>query len=307
MFANPRSSQGKRFKRFLAFLLAAFGWFSTSAVVLAQGALEELRNDARTDLPDPPDRPKPQPARDDNPDDWDEEDSSDGLSGDEFVALTGLIGLGITSPFWGPPVLVGDGYTQSGHFSHYPFENGPAYMLIGPPEAVGLPGARVPYAWSVRGNAEYGADFEDMDWVGGRLLLDTTWRLGIESDFRNVREDITSTWQDSLWIGDVNLLYRFAQSEWVQMRTGLGVNFLSDTEGTDVGFNFTYGGDWFPVKPLVLSAELDVGALGSANLYHLRTTVGANWGICEAYVGYDYYDVGPTQVAGLVSGIRFWY
>lgn len=196
---------------------------------------------------------------------------------------------------------------QSGYFSHYPYENGPTYMLVGPAEAAGLPGARVPYAWAVRGHTEYGADFQDIDWIGGHVLIDSTWRVGIESDFRNVREDISQSFQDSLWLGDANVLYRFAQNDWVQMRTGLGFNFLSDTDGSDFGFNFTYGGDWFPVKPLALSAELDLGTLGSANVYHLRSTIGANWGVCEAYIGYDYYDIGPTQLSGMVAGVRLWY
>ena len=139
------------------------------------------------------------------------------------------------------------------------------------------------------------------------LLVEGTWRWGIESDVRHIHEEWLPAGQDELWLGDANVLFRFAQSESVQMRTGLGVNFLNDPIGTDFGFNFTYGGDWFPVQPLVVSGELDAGTLGSSHLYHLRGTIGANWNISEVYVGYDYYDVGRTQIAGLVAGVRLWY
>jgi hypothetical protein len=35
--------------------------------------------------------------------------------------------------------------------------------------------------------------------------------------------------------------------------------------------------------------------------------VGVNLGPVEAYLGYDYYDVGRTQIGGLVAGVRLWY
>lgn len=279
-----------------------------AAPVLGQGALTELRTDVRTSVPDSPQPSESKPRESDDDHDWDEDSSDDSLTLEGLVVVTALAGMGVTAPFWGPPVLIGDGYMQPAYFSHYPYEYGPSsYLMLSPPEAAGLPGSRQPYTWAARGHAEYGSDFQDMEWVGGHLLLDSRWRFGVETDFRHVRENITQDYQDSLWLGDANLLFRFAQNEWIQMRTGLGLNYLSDAEDADFGFNFTYGGDWFPLQPFVFSADLDLGTLGSANLYHLRTTVGVNWGICEAYVGYDYYDIGPTQVRGLVSGVRLWY
>jgi hypothetical protein len=180
-------------------------------------------------------------------------------------------------------------------------------MLIGPGEAVGLPGSREPWPWAIRGRAEYGTDFDGLEWTGGQVLAETTWRWGIDADTRHVREQLLPAGHDSLWLGDVNVHFRFAQSPSLQMRAGLGMNYLSDPLGSDFGFNFTYGGDWFPVQPLIVSGELDIGTLGSSQLYHLRATAGANFGMSEAYVGYDYTDIGHTQIAGLVAGVRLWY
>jgi len=91
------------------------------------------------------------------------------------------------------------------------------------------------------------------------------------------------------------------------MRTGLGMNWLSDSVDSDFGFNFTYGGDWFPRKPWVISSTIDWGRLGHAALFHGRATIGMNYRRWEIYAGYDYYDVGGAQIDGFVTGIRFWY
>jgi len=270
----------------------------------AQGALDELRADVRTSPPPSPatNHPPPTTESDDDDDCCDD----DCWSGDLLVGLGYVAGITVAAPFWAPPTLVGDRYTEPGFFARHPYQYDQGYMLIGPVEAAGLAGTREPWTWAARGRAEYGTDFEEIDWIGGHVLIEGTWRWGLECDFRQVREEFAPTLQDELWLGDANVLFRFAQSPSLQMRSGLGMNFLSDGR-SDFGFNFTYGGDWFPIRPLVLSAEIDLGTLGSAHVSHWRVTSGANWKFSEIYVGYDYYDIGPAQVAGLVAGVRLWY
>jgi hypothetical protein len=91
------------------------------------------------------------------------------------------------------------------------------------------------------------------------------------------------------------------------MRTGLGFNWLSDPADKNAGFNFTYGGDFFPIRPWIFSGELDLGTLGHSTVVHFRTAVGVSFGPAEVYLGYDYYDIGQAQIAGLVAGLRLWY
>jgi hypothetical protein len=299
--------RGRFFQCVLKCAATACGlWLAISSVAFSQ-ELEELRDGVRTS---PPPQPRPAaPAKSDDDhdscDDWDDDcdDDDAGL----WLGLGYVTAMTVTAPFWGPPVLIGDHYTEPGFFSHFPHEYGPGYMLIGPGEAFGLKGHRQPWAWAVRGRAEYGTDFDGLEWFGGQLLVEGTHRWGLDADVRRVEEQLLPAGQDSLWLGDANVLFRFAQSEALQMRAGLGMNYLSDPVGSDFGFNFTYGGDWFPVQPLVVSGEFDMGTLGSSQLYHLRATIGANWSISEAYVGYDYTDIGHTQIAGLVAGVRLWY
>jgi len=67
----------------------------------------------------------------------------------------------------------------------------------------------------------------------------------------------TTTGEDHLALGDLNFVVRIAQTLRIQMRTGLGFNWLTDSSGADFGFNFTCGADVILVKPLALLSVID--------------------------------------------------
>ena len=57
---------------------------------------------------------------------------------------------------------------------------------------------------------------------------------------------------------------------------------------------------------LQLTGEVDYGAIGDADLFHARATVG--YGLSdhlEWFAGYDQLNVGSVVIDGLVTGIRF--
>jgi hypothetical protein len=91
------------------------------------------------------------------------------------------------------------------------------------------------------------------------------------------------------------------------MRMGVGMNWLNDPTQTDLGVNFTYGGDFFPRKPWVISGEIDAGTLGNAGLFRFRTSLGLIFRRFETYVGYEYSDIGRTQDNFFISGVRVWF
>lgn len=285
----------------------ALVWAGFACRLAADETLVGLRDDVRTPSEQTDER-KVHWA-DEEPESLDDPNSSYGEElGEEFVGeVLGWALLGaIIAPYYCPLECLGDTYTQPGYFAHYPYQYDVGYMLIDPVEAFGIEGPYEPYWWAARVRGEFGTGFDDLDWIGGRVQLDTRSRLGVESDFRYVREDLDAR-RDTLWLGDANVLYRFAQSESVQFRTGLGFNYLADEIGSDFGFNFTYAVDCQPVRPLAFAAELDLGTLGHATLVHVRTTAGITCGVSEAYIGYDLYDIGSTQVQGLVAGVQIWY
>jgi hypothetical protein len=289
--------------------IALLAW--TAAPVAADETLSGLRDDVRTPSEREDERKlhwadeEPEPL--DDPNSSDAEDLGEAVVSELLGPPIGMALLAsVVGPFYCPHVCLADSFSQPGYFAHYPYQYDVGYMLIDPVEAFGIEGPREPYWWAARVRGEFGTGFDDLDWIGGRVQLDTRSRWGLESDFRHVREDLDAR-RDALWLGDANVLFRFAQSESIQFRTGVGFNYLADEIGSDFGFNFTYAVDCQPVRPLTFTGELDLGTLGHATVVHVRTTAGVVWGVSEAYIGYDLYDIGSTQVQGLVAGVQVWY
>ena len=259
----------------------------------------------------------------DHDDSWwqDDEDGS--------LAKLCLIGgaFAVTSPIWVPMMAIGDSWEYTSHFQRYPYQvthgsvvrsdgypgdpasyailaaeldDGPRWLRQGPAE----PRLR---RWSARVAAEYAGQLDDLHRVGGRLLLSTASRFGLDTEMSWFEERLSDGGRDRLWLGDGNLVFRFAQSDRMEWRVGLGFNWLDDPRRTDYGFNFTYGVDWYPRRPWVVSSEIDWGTLGRASLFRFRTTTGVViWGM-ESYVGYEYLDIGRTQMNNLIGGVRLWF
>jgi hypothetical protein len=108
-------------------------------------------------------------------------------------------------------------------------------------------------------------------------------------------------------VGDVNLVYRIAQADWVQMHAGVGGRIWTDRYATYGGFNFTYGADFFPLKPLVISTQLDLGNLSDAFVTRARATVGWQINRLELYGGYDFLRIGSVNFQGPMIGARLWF
>lgn len=285
----------------LAWLTALSLHAAVSPATRAEDSLVDLRQEVRTEDLSAPSQPREErptsyadDARSDNP--WDDD------SDDSDLVMTGLgvAAVAATVPFWGPPSLIGDSRLVNGYFPRYPYKNRGGYMWIGEP--VGDV-----YIAAVRARSDFGTNFGRLHWVGGNLLVESTMRLGGETDFRVLSEHAFGSRADSATLGDANLFYRFAQSDQFQGRSGIGFNYMVDQYDSNYGFNFTYAVDWYPVKPIIVSAELDLGWLGEESLFHFRLTEGLNWKYGEAFVGYDYYDVGTFQLGGLVAGVRLWF
>ena len=136
--------------------------------------------------------------------------------------------------------------------------------------------------------------------------MDTSSRAGLNASVSQLEERLP-TGRDQLWLGDVNAVLRFAQSEWAEFRTGFGVNWMADSREANFGFNFNYGADIFPYKPWVISSTIDAGTLGFAALFRFRSTVGVVVRNVEVYTGYEYLDIERTHTNSLVAGLRFWF
>lgn len=229
-----------------------------------------------------------------------DDDDGDNLFGN-------LILYTATSPYWLPHFMLDSGWSQQLQFPAFPYDNGPGYLQTLAADSEAWIKLRKSHHWGGRLAFEYGNSFDEQYVVGGRGQVDTSSRLGLEADVRRWQE-ASGSWQgDRIWLGEVDFTVRFAQNEHWMFRSGLGVNWLSDVADTNFGFNFTYGVDWFPVRPLVFSSEIDLGSLGEAWLFHARTSAGMTWQGTEIYAAYDYYDIGDGQLNAMSLGLRFWF
>lgn len=154
--------------------------------------------------------------------------------------------------------------------------------------------------------AEYGADFDDLNHAHGRVFGDVSQRIGFDTEFYFRHENVAAgNGNDEIWNGDVNLTYRFAQNEHWQFRAGLGVNWFADRIGSEAGLNTTYSAEWFPQDPWVLSGVIDWGRLGATSLFHYRGTFGwthNGWGV---FTGYDYLGLADEKIQAWINGVEY--
>ncbi len=231
-------------------------------------------------------------------DDHDDEKSFDDI-GTEL--LGGLFLIGVTSPWWGPHMALADSFSEPATILSVPYENGHRGNLDITPFT-----QEAGKDWQIRFLADYGTNFSDLQRLGGQVKLDTTSRFGIETSWNQFTEDLAAT-HDTLWMGDVNLTYRFAQNEAMQFYTGLGMNWLNDVGQTDLGVNFTYGFDLFPHKPWIVRAVVDLGRLGETSRVHFRGDVGFIWNRAEIFTGYDIERISNINLQTWTTGIQFRY
>lgn len=224
--------------------------------------------------------------------------------------------------------LMDDSFSRVWCFSRYPYEQTRGYFFdleaaeayhaqlqdpnlehkeLLPDRSDVYPECIEPKRWALRANAEYGDNFNDLHYLGGRLLLTSSLRFGLDAKWRYYEEQPQAGGFDSLHLGTTDVTFQLAQTDRIQFRIGLGSNWLSDSQATNFGFNFNYAIDYFPRKPWIVSAEFDAGTLGNTHLFNFRATTGVLWRGLDAYVGFDYLDIGRFCTGSLIGGVTIWF
>ncbi len=280
-----------------------------AAPLFAQGALSRTREQVRgqPDPPKPPAAAQPAAPEKDNIDSWLADQDTEDLG---YLAVGAAILA--ASPFWLPYLLLQDNLFNPTCFPGHPYaadyirflEPGPVRSQNND-RSLFDPERFKP--WSLRLAVEDGHDFDRLNRLGGRLAFDTSCRFGLTTNWNYLHEQVPGGPGDDAVLGDVNLTFRFAQANWVQLHAGLGARLLSDRQMTRAGFNFLYSADFFPIDPLVLSAQVDLGNLGSAFVIHARGTAGWQIGRFELFGGYDFLRIGSVNIQGPLAGVRLWF
>ncbi|MCA9064960.1 MAG: hypothetical protein KDA96_17940 [Planctomycetaceae bacterium] len=224
-----------------------------------------------------------------------DDDSTDNIIGETIVYGSLFV---VSSPFIVPRYLLEDEGTTA-LFPDYPYDGQLTAMTFD----LNAPGIQ-DRTWIFQ--ADTGTNFDGLLKTHGRLIADTNSRFGIDSEFYHWYERFNGG-SDPLWTGDVNLVYRFAQSETWQFRAGLGMNWLADHLGAEAGINATYSAEWFPRDPWFYSGSIDWGRLGDSSLFHVRNTVGVThngWGV---FTGHDYFHMSNLDTHAWINGLEFRY
>jgi hypothetical protein len=232
---------------------------------------------------------------------------------DDDEALGQVYLMLLISPWMLPHHALHDSFRNDSFFRPYPYADGCGGALwINPdrcdhPPTLPKEQADTLKSWMVRLTLDDSDDFDGLNRIHGQLLIDTASRFGLQTDWWYLIERMPCGCVDTMMLGDVNLVFRFAECEWMQMRSGLGLRMQFDRGDSHFGFNFTYSADVFPVDPLVASFQFDAGTLGSATVLHGRATVGATWHGWEVFGGYDWLRIGNVDLSGPMLGLRLWF
>ena len=120
--------------------------------------------------------------------------------------------------------------------------------------------------------------------------------------------------QEALYLGNANLMIAPVLRPRLVWLVGGGVNYMMDAATDDqgrhrtwYGHNLTSSVDVFPVRPLVLSARMDLGKLGDASVLGARATAGIMMQRFELYGGYQLQRIGEHSLRGPLFGLRVWF
>lgn len=249
---------------------------------------------------------KSKPSRD-YCDDFDEEEGFfEAIFADMFsLTLTaGAVGVGVaaTSPYWVPRNWIEERSNAITYLRADPYASEPyGFLLIDQMDGE-MNHVYSGASWGGQVSVDYSSDFDDIQAIGGDLRVEHRSRFGLESRWRTLDEDIGNS-SDSLTVGAVNGIYRFAQSPQFAMRSGIGLNWLVDDVGSEFGFNWVYSAEWTPMKPLVVRGGIELGTLGDAFTTHASLFTGLQKGRWQLYAGPEFFSFDDATITLLTTGI----
>lgn len=226
----------------------------------------------------------------------------------------------LLSPWVGPYAALESGERGKPFFEAYPYAHG-SNGLLRYPEPVhedGVDGdtanetniepAPPPSGKSVAGQVRaeggyiLGGTYRGA--LGGRLMV--PGRLELDANFHGLVEPLSDGAVDRATFGNAHVAVRFAQSEQVQFRTGLGYQQFADQYGVEPGIDFLYGFEAQLGAHLILGISGNLGSAGHAFVGQIRGSLGVMIDRFEIYAGYDHISIGVVPLGGPTAGIRAW-
>lgn len=258
---------------------------TSSPLLFAQeGKLEDIRNETNKTS-----------SRDHS----DNKSSYDSVEADSFfMEIFGpILSYIFISPYSVPYTFWDDGFDTHLCFHPYPYYSTEKGYLTESDDLKGL-AFDLSSAYKIYRGDVYG--------VGLNFKARTNFRFEVHADYNYLEEKLDNGTKDSLYLGNINVLYRFAQNERLLMHSGLGLNILHDKEDK-FGFNYNYSLEAYPFKPMYLAIGVDLGLLGGASYVRFRTMVGVVYRSYEVNIGFESYNIGDTSLEGLIFGFKMYF
>ncbi len=258
-------------------------------------------------------RDEPQQSRDDRNDDRDDDRGSSSSSNDDEGQLRrGSRTVRGSGSDWSRPRSSGVSVWGSGrpYFRATPAYSGSGDVsggkLTTSPASDGL--ARTTSRIALEGGFVYPAERVSVGRIGASLRVQTTFGLEIAARYSIFMEPRPSG-TDSLVLGRIGLDWRIITEEVMQFRVGAAIRHFQDRFGGLFGADVEAGLDFFPIEPLILSFEANIGFVESSMLIQARGSIGFLVDAFEIYLGYNYEGIFGSQnvdLGGPMLGLRFW-
>lgn len=209
--------------------------------------------------------------------------------------------------------------TNQGMLS-YPYADGQRGFLISSPAMVPDPAdpAKLvlnpiqthPVGAALRAEYTDGEDGLHRYAVAGQV---TFIGLRIEAEGHRYIEHLDSGDTDTLTLGTVGISLALPAHDALTILVGGGGSWYHDHYGNENGWYAKLGSEMFPVRPLILSADVwggfiradefdDYSFLGGG-----RATLGAIWNRFEIYGGWQATWIGAATLDGPTGGLRVWF
>ena len=193
----------------------------------------------------------------------------------------------------------------------YPYDDTAGYVQRTPGGGPDAPGKW----WAMRASLE-GAYMGDRVWRSRVAAEISLWRMTLRNETGFYLEQPL---RDALYMGSTNLMMSLVMRPHGIWRLGGGLNYMIDGRTPTavdpsggrreyaLGANGTTSFDLFPMKPLVISVQGDLGTLYAARTFAVRGTAGLQLNRFELFGGYEYRQVGKVPFNGPVAGLRIWF
>ncbi|HSI04694.1 MAG TPA: hypothetical protein VLC93_09470, partial [Myxococcota bacterium] len=147
-----------------------------------------------------------------------------------------------------------------------------------------------------------------------RFRLFTPSRFELDAESSIYREELGARDRieldrdvDWMTVSTMHAAIRFAQSQAVQFRIGIGPRLMTTPDAAFMGWDLSYGFEAFPFRPVILAGSASMGTVGQAFVTELRGSVGFVVSAVEIMVGGERLQIGDTVLAGPTAGVRVWF